>query len=80
MKTAPSSEYLLAQRSNQSADNLGRALDKTSAELGDARVRFAPSLVKSDALFAGAKELVIDHAGEIYKLRKTSLGKLILTK
>lgn len=43
---------------------------------------FRPAVVKlsSMALFAGAKELVIDHAGQEYRLRQTSQGKLILTK
>ena len=31
-------------------------------------------------LFSGARELVIDHAGDQYRLRQTSQGKLILTK
>lgn len=35
--------------------------------------------IKSEALLAGTKELVIDHLGKLYKLRLTSLGKLILT-
>ncbi|HEY0841409.1 hemin uptake protein HemP [Methylotenera sp.] len=34
----------------------------------------------SEALFAGARELVIKHFGEDYRLRLTSQGKLILTK
>ena len=34
----------------------------------------------SEALFAGARELVIEHAGDVYRLRLTNLGKLILTK
>jgi hemin uptake protein HemP len=37
-------------------------------------------VVTSEALFAGAKELVIAHAGDEYRLRLTSQGKLILTK
>jgi hemin uptake protein HemP len=28
----------------------------------------------------GAKELLIEHRAEIYRLRQTSQGKLILTK
>lgn len=35
--------------------------------------------IKSEVLLAGTKELVIDHLGKLYKLRLTSLGKLILT-
>lgn len=36
--------------------------------------------VTSEALLNGHKELVIEHAGELYRLRITSKGKLILTK
>lgn len=36
--------------------------------------------LRSDALFAGSRELVIEHGGEEYRLRITSKGKLILTK
>lgn len=34
----------------------------------------------SDVLFSGARELVIKHVGEDYRLRLTNQGKLILTK
>ncbi|MBK6593196.1 MAG: hemin uptake protein HemP [Burkholderiales bacterium] len=34
----------------------------------------------SRAIFAGAQEVEIDHNGAVYRLRQTSLGKLILTK
>ncbi len=34
----------------------------------------------SEALFAGARELVIKHAGDEYRLRLTNQNKLILTK
>ena len=37
-------------------------------------------IVKSSELFAGGHVLLIDHGGEIYFLRETSKGKLILTK
>ncbi len=42
----------------------------------------APDSRQFDAeqLFAGAKEIMIRHAGECYRLRRTSKGKLILTK
>jgi hemin uptake protein HemP len=36
--------------------------------------------ISSVELFAGAREVLIDHSGETYRLRRTSLGKLILTK
>jgi hemin uptake protein HemP len=34
----------------------------------------------SHAIFAGAREVEIKHDGALYRLRQTSLGKLILTK
>lgn len=34
----------------------------------------------SDAVFAGAIEVLICHRGVDYRLRQTALGKLILTK
>ena len=36
--------------------------------------------VESAALLAGGRELLIRHGGEVYTLRQTSKGKLILTK
>ena len=36
--------------------------------------------ISSDVLLAGAQEVQIEHHGTLYRLRKTSLGKLILTK
>ncbi len=40
----------------------------------------ANRVTRSEVLFAGARELVIKHAGEDYRLRLTNQGKLILTK
>jgi hemin uptake protein HemP len=36
--------------------------------------------ISSAELFAGGREILIEHSGETYRLRHTSLGKLILTK
>ena len=36
--------------------------------------------LKSADLFGAAREVMIDHGNETYRLRKTRLGKLILTK
>jgi len=36
--------------------------------------------ITSDQLFAGADEVHIEHRGALYRLQRTSLGKLILTK
>ena len=40
----------------------------------------ATSRISSERLFAGATELQIEHRGSLYRLKQTSLGKLILTK
>ena len=45
-----------------------------------AGVRPQPACICSDTLFAGANEVHIEHRGAIYRLQRTSLGKLILTK
>ena len=39
-----------------------------------------PRIVDSNALFAGAQEVVITHNGVLYRLRITRQDKLILTK
>lgn len=36
--------------------------------------------ITSAQLFAGAAEVHIEHHGALYRLKHTSLGKLILTK
>ena len=36
--------------------------------------------ISSAELFAGANEVHIEHDGTLYRLQRTSLGKLILTK
>ena len=42
--------------------------------------RLAARRIDSANLLAGAREIEIDHHGELYRLRRTSKGKLILTK
>lgn len=40
----------------------------------------APPRLRSPDLFGSAVEIEIEHDAQVYRLRKTSLGKLILTK
>jgi hemin uptake protein HemP len=40
----------------------------------------APRLTNSEALLCGQRELLIEHAGNLYRLRVTQQNKLILTK
>lgn len=65
-----------AKYSDSTIPNLAatRALDE-----GAKRV-VANKYTTSEMLFAGARELVIAHAGDEYRLRLTNQGKLILTK
>ncbi|MCG8695872.1 MAG: hemin uptake protein HemP [Minwuiales bacterium] len=51
-----------------------RAADRQSDDTPGLRT------VRSADLFANAREIVIDHCGDRYRLRCTSKGKLILTK
>ena len=53
---------------------------KTPGACPSGRSAPSPAAVKSEALFEGASEVLIDHRGVMYRLRLTSLGKLILTK
>lgn len=39
-----------------------------------------PPVLPSQQLLQGARELLIEHAGQRYRLRVTAQGKLILTK
>jgi hemin uptake protein HemP len=46
----------------------------------EAHAATAVRRIHSRELLGGAAEIEIEHAGQIYRLRRTSLGKLILTK
>jgi hemin uptake protein HemP len=39
-----------------------------------------PTIFHTEDLFGSAQEIWIEHAGEMYRLRITSRGKLLLTK
>ena len=47
---------------------------------GRAPVSDMPRIFQSADMFAGGKEVIIEHQGTTYRLRHTSQGKLILTK
>ena len=57
--------------------------EKVSKQYGHALPRLGDKgLVRlsTDWLFQSAKEIEIEHHGDLYRLRQTALGKLILTK
>jgi len=52
-----------------------------SVSAGEPQPRAAERMrLNSMNLFKGERELIIEHAGDEYRLRLTSQGKLILTK
>jgi hemin uptake protein HemP len=46
----------------------------------DEAERRAPRIVASEDLLKGAREIIIRHGAEDYRLRLTRVGKLILNK
>ncbi|WP_119166576.1 hemin uptake protein HemP [Algihabitans albus] len=54
--------------------------DEKQDEVGQTLKRSAALRIDSANLLAGAREILIEHKGETYRLRCTSNGKLILTK
>jgi hemin uptake protein HemP len=65
----------LSDPSSASTDDAsaGNAAPHAGRQMGVKRIA-------SHVLFSGSNEVEIDHKGLIYRLRQTSLGKLILTK
>lgn len=53
--------------------------DQTGADKS-ARSALTPTRITAADLFGEHREITIDHQGQIYRLRITSNGKLILTK
>jgi len=60
------------------ASEASPAIERDTAKGGEA----APQRrhVRSEDLFSGSREIRIEHYGDVYSLRRTSKGKLILTK
>lgn len=54
--------------------------DKTATHRPGGPPAPTPPEVRAEALFGGAREVRIHHAGEIYRLQLTAAGKLLLTK
>ena len=60
-------------------ENLGAGTQK-EAESSNFVVLDRSKPIRSDALFLRGDEVLIQHQGEHYRLRRTRNGKLILTK
>lgn len=60
--------------------NVVRSSEQSAPSQDDADPSSSRRVIKSGELLAGRNELHIEHNGELYLLRRTSNGKLILTK
>lgn len=58
----------------------GQSMLDVKDNVADKTLASKNRVIASEDLFAGCRELVIKHAGDEYRLRLTSQGKLILTK
>jgi hemin uptake protein HemP len=54
--------------------------DESATRLATGESKTSPKVVSAQDLFAGEREICIDHEGERYVLRITRRGKLILQK
>lgn len=64
------------RRADASSQPQSRAAQGASGAAGPR----PPARARSSALLGPRGELIIEHAGEEYRLRRTRNGKLILTK
>ena len=55
-------------------------LNNEPVEMSTEKPKSAPKVVLAQELFAGEREICIEHEGERYVLRITRRGKLILQK
>ena len=65
----------MEENSPDSRNHAANAAFSQSPEAIDPRPR-----LRSVDLFGSAREILIEHAGEYYRLRLTRQGKLLLTK
>ena len=70
MRAAPGPDQILLPSTSQAS----------TAPTHGATAPGSPVCIPSEQLFAGAQEVQISHQGMRYRLKKTALGKLILTK
>lgn len=74
---ANSSKTGVAMVSNSSRTFSSATVTSREKEFGRTT---SPLQIDSQTLFAGRRELIIEHQGERYQLRVTRQNKLILTK
>lgn len=57
-----------------------RSLPSPKAAVDDMPRAGTSTMIESRALFKGHREILIRHGQDIYRLRQTQAGKLMLTK
>lgn len=65
---------------NESLESDGQPSSNTDATREELALGALPKIIKFDALARCGDEIWIENEGQIYRLRKTRQGKLILTK
>ncbi len=66
--------------SEQEQRGTSRPFDGPDRDVPASNKSRTPTVLETEALFAGGTELRLRHRGEEYRLRITRQGKLILTK
>lgn len=65
---------------DEASNKLGLAIPALPARSVGRPPGATSRLITSEALLAGCRELLIEHAGSLYRMRVTQQNKLILTK
>ena len=65
---------------NESLESDGHPSSKTAPTCDELALTALPKIIKFDVLARCGDEIWIENEGQIYRLRKTRQGKLILTK
>jgi hemin uptake protein HemP len=67
---------------SESDDSKGEIMPSEAmmSSTSERRIRVIENRLDSRELFGEAREIMIGHGGDVYRLRLTALNKLILTK
>jgi hemin uptake protein HemP len=68
------------QRSNPSSSDRASDPNRAESDPDPARAALLPKIVPFSELARCGDEIWIEHLGQLYRLRQTRQGKLILTK
>ncbi len=84
---SPAASYFLDAFIDRFRDRIGNEMKQYASQSVESRASTVSvdtiarrKQISSRDLFDGSRELLIEHAGNVYLLRQTSKGKLIRTK